>query len=168
MGLDMYLKSVELVSEVNGEFLPYEFDNWKSDDFGRSNTVEIRRYVAYWRKANAIHAWFVDNVQGCIDDCESHFVSKEKLADLVDICERILTAQGIEAESFKFSEDFGEDFQLNSEAMKIAEDQLPTRSGFFFGDTKYGEDYIVDLVLTVQQLKPLVGSNKDFYYSSSW
>jgi hypothetical protein len=52
--------------------------------------------------------------------------------------------------------------------MKIAEEELPTRDGCFFGDTTYGCSYVWDLVTTVQQLKPFVGSNMDFYYSSSW
>lgn len=168
MGLDMYVHSAKLMSEINGEFLPYEYNNWKSDEFGRSNTVEIRRNVAYWRKANAIHRWFVDNVQGGHDDCDSHFVSTEKLAKIVDICERILSAQGLEAESFKCYPTLENDFCLNDEAKKIAEEELPTQDGYFFGETAYGEYYVWDLVLTVQQLKPYVGSEMDFYYSSSW
>lgn len=37
----------------------------------------IAEDVGYWRKANAIHAWFVKNVQGGVDNCQSHEVSKE-------------------------------------------------------------------------------------------
>jgi hypothetical protein len=168
MGLDMYLHSAELKREINGELVPFEIGNYRSDEFGRSNTVEIRRNVAYWRKANAIHDWFVKHIQDGHDDCESHFVSEGMLAALVDVCERILSAQGFDAESFKVYPTLEDDFKLNPEAMKIAEKELPTRSGFFFGDTSYGCSYVWDLVLTVQQLKPLLESDMDFYYSSSW
>ena len=38
--------------------------------------------VAYWRKANAIHGWFVDNIQDGVDDQNEYYVSKEKLEEL--------------------------------------------------------------------------------------
>ncbi len=33
----------------------------------------------YWRKANGIHAWFVQNVQEGEDDCKEYYVSQSKL-----------------------------------------------------------------------------------------
>ena len=42
--------------------------------------------VAYWRKANQIHSWFVQNVQGGEDECQPHHVSREQLRDLRDLC----------------------------------------------------------------------------------
>ena len=43
--------------------------------------------VAYWRKANAIHGWFVDNIQDGVDDQNEYYVSKEKLEELLPVCE---------------------------------------------------------------------------------
>ena len=42
--------------------------------------------VMYWRKANAIHKWFVDNVQGGEDDCREYPVSNDQLIELRDTC----------------------------------------------------------------------------------
>lgn len=46
----------------------------------------IRESVGYWRKANQIHKWFVDNVQDGNDDCKSYYVSTEDLEKLLNIC----------------------------------------------------------------------------------
>ena len=46
--------------EIEGKKLPIEFDRLSYID----------EEVGYWRKANAIHKWFVDNVQDGNDDCK--------------------------------------------------------------------------------------------------
>jgi len=43
---------------------------------------EITEEVMYWRKANAIHNWFVTTIQKGKDDCGSYYVSKEQLQKL--------------------------------------------------------------------------------------
>jgi hypothetical protein len=63
MGLDMCL------SKVNG----WKFELVES---------EVIEEVMYWRKANQIHKWFVDNVQDGVDDCKEYWVSEEKLQEL--------------------------------------------------------------------------------------
>ena len=40
--------------------------------------------MGYWRKANAVHNWFVDNVQDGNDGCKHYWVSKEDLQKLLD------------------------------------------------------------------------------------
>ena len=57
MGLDMYL--------IRG--------TWEDD----------HEEVGYWRKANQIHKWFVDNVQDGVDDCGEYKVTKEQLIETV-------------------------------------------------------------------------------------
>ena len=53
---------------------------------------DISEEVGYWRKANAIHAWFVDHVQDSIDDCDYHHeVTKEILEELRDTCIKVVT-----------------------------------------------------------------------------
>ena len=47
--------------------------------------------VGYWRKANHIHKWFVDNVQDGEDDCREYDVSIEQLHELRNICFDILS-----------------------------------------------------------------------------
>ena len=108
----------------------------------------VRAGAAYWRKANAIHEWFVANVQDGVDECQlSDPIHGEVLAGLVETCKEVL------------------------ETPVLAAKLLPTQSGFFFGSVDYDEWYIHDLEETVRRLteifetypKPLV-----LRYQSSW
>ena len=74
MGLDMYLnKSYSKYRRDDGTFST-NLDDFKSDVYGRSNRVTFTEMVGYWRKANHIHKWFVDNVQEGIDDYREYYV----------------------------------------------------------------------------------------------
>lgn len=108
--------------------------------------VHVAFNFAYWRKANALHNWFVDNVQDGEDDCKPYYVSKSQLLELRDLCNSVLG---------------------NNE---LAEELLPTLDGFFFGDNTYTEDYINDLQYTVEVFKNLESFSEDFTfeYQSSW
>lgn len=102
--------------------------------------------VAYWRKANQIHKWFVENVQHGIDKCEPHEVTQEDLMDLCDLCLKAIETK---------------DASL-----------LPPQSGFFFGSTNIDEFYWSDINETVALLNNIIDSqdwdNNRFYYRSSW
>lgn len=54
------------------------------------NFAEVSVQVGYWRKAWAIHNWFVRNVQDGVDDCGSYAVDREMLTRLRDECVEIL------------------------------------------------------------------------------
>lgn len=41
-----------------------DIDKYKTDPQGWGNLIDLNIRVAYWRKFNALHAWFVNNVQG--------------------------------------------------------------------------------------------------------
>ena len=109
----------------------------------------IHEQVGYWRKANAIHKWFVENIQDNIDDCGYHReVTQEDLEELRDICREILCSPD------------------------VAEDKLPTTSGFFFGSTVYDEWYMEDIKNTIDIITKVLETT-DFetemiYYVSSW
>ena len=90
---------------------------------------EVVEEVAYWRKANQIHHWFVVNVQDGEDECQESDVSREQLQELVDVCREVL------ADHSK------------------AEDLLPSAPGFFFGSTEYDDRYFQDVADTVEQLE---------------
>jgi hypothetical protein len=91
MGLDMYLKkSYSKYRKDDGTFST-NWDDSKFDKFGRSNRVTFSEMVGYWRKANHIHKWFVDNVQEGNDDCHEYYVSIEQLHELRDTCFDILS-----------------------------------------------------------------------------
>ena len=152
MGLDMYL---------NARRFLWIFSDGKGDDAEigkaisaaipeagnmRPSTVEFE--AIYWRKANAIHKWFVDNVQDGVDDCRSYYVSRDNLRNLLEVCETVL--------------------KDNSRA----EELLPSQSGFFFGGTDYDEWYFKDLQHTRDKIDELLSKPDfdkfNFQYQSSW
>lgn len=47
------------------------------------------QHIGYWRKANQIHKWFVDNIQDGIDDQRIYEISKEELERLLKMCKDI-------------------------------------------------------------------------------
>ena len=150
MGLDMYLQAEHYISEYdeeNNELIkvikqtaPLGLAEFKP----RGLTFEL----AYWRKANAIHGWFVKNVQEGTDDCGSHYVSLEQLKELKETCEKVL------------------------DDMDLAPELLPTAKGFFFGAYEYDEWYEADLQRTVEKLdkilKEPLARKWWIEYRSSW
>jgi hypothetical protein len=157
MGLDMYLKASKYVSGF--DFKEGSQENRHkvmnvmrtaglpatliSDD---SPSVEVQVTVAYWRKANAIHAWFVRECQDGRDECQQTFVTKEKLKELLELCELVLKTKNASL--------------------------LPPQAGFFFGSTEVDDWYWEDIEGTVKKLKAVLKSPAidecDLYYQSSW
>jgi hypothetical protein len=147
----MYLNARKFASEslFSPELYSKVLDAVGTDVLPRKElpTVEVEVGVAYWRKANAIHQWFVNNCQDGNDDCRPAYVSREKLAELLDL------AKQVKADP------------------TLAEELLPTTSGFFFGSTEYGEYYMQDIEETIKQLEQVLASTADdwqFQYQSSW
>lgn len=111
-----------------------------------------------WRKANAIHKFFVDNAANGVDDCQPVQVTIDVIKDLVDRCETILQGE---------VDDNGALVDP-----KTAMELLPSQSGFFFGSTEYDDWYIENLKETVKTLKPIV-EHAELYtdpiiYEASW
>ena len=151
MGLDMYLEAEYYVSEYFEGGPEVIKDLEKLDLNARLGGKKIKKLavgVGYWRKANAIHKWFVDNCQGGLDECQRSFVSKDKLKKLLDTVNQVL------------------------ENPELANELLPTGSGFFFGSTEYAEYYIQDLNLTKTIIEDIFNipefDNWEIYYQSSW
>jgi hypothetical protein len=135
------------------------FDIAKDGWFEEWKLVHDDLQVAYWRKANAIHAWFVHNFQDDVDECQySKPISREALAGLVERCKRILAG------------DPANPFDNGAIDPKIAGELLPTQGGFFFGTYEYGEWYREGLRETIEQLEPVIAERNDdvFVYNSSW
>lgn len=151
MGLDMYLKAERCISGWEHSKDRGLYDKVVKMVGGKRleelPSLDVTINVAYWRKANAIHKWFVDNVQRGVDECQYEAVSREQLQSLVDLCKKV-KAKELEAQ--------------------VA---LPTQSGFFFGGTAYDEWYEKDLDATITQIEDALQTYKDgwyFKYHSSW
>lgn len=124
--------------------------NLDESDAERSMTVNVT--VGYWRKANAIHDWFVQNVQSGEDNCARYHVSRDKLTELRDECRAALS-------------------KLEAGDADGAEDILPPASGFFFGSTEIDSWYKKDLEHTINVLDKVLSpkfEKFDFTYQSSW
>lgn len=114
-----------------------------------AHIMSISDEVAYWRKANHIHRWFVDHVQGGVDDCRTHSeVTEDALRDLVSTCKEVLANRN------------------------RAHELLPTREGFFFGSTEYDDGYFKEVESTVKKIETIIREtdfkSEAIYYSSSW
>jgi hypothetical protein len=142
----------------------------------------VEEEVMYWRKANHIHGWFVENVQDGIDNCGMYYVSSEKLQELVDACNKVIDASKLVDGMVHAGTVYDKEHPnghvlrtagkvLNDET--VAKELLPTSEGFFFGCTEYNEDYLNDVIETrdwaVRMLEDKKrGVSGDIYYSSSW
>ena len=121
-------------------------------DIDKKKISSIVEEAAYWRKANQIHRWFVENVQEGVDDCREYYVSFEQLEKLLSICETVLAAKND----------------------TLSASLLPPMQGFFFGSYEFDDWYYENVSNTIDQLKECIinatvdNGSKDYYYSSSW
>jgi len=161
MGLDMYLNAKRYVSRSlwdNANQTREENPKWteiaeasglagySGDDW---TGIYVNATAIYWRKANAIHNWFVLNVQGGEDNCSPHWVALEQLVELRDLVR-----------------------QVNADH-SLAEDLLPPTEGFFFGTTELDEWYWNDMETTEKDLDRVIAMAEEdkmieFEYQSSW
>lgn len=186
MGLDMYLRAEKNLygydfygPERKAEYTAL-IEYLGVADFADSETpsANIGFTVAYWRKANHIHRWFVDYVQGGVDECRPHYVSREQLTELRAVCDQILQLKTTTAKTTITvfdgqgapKEEVRKGPALTGNAKAAAEELLPTQSGFFFGGTEYDEWYLRDVEYTFQRISQVLklGEEWSFEYQSSW
>lgn len=114
--------------------------------------------VGYFRKSNQIHNWFVEKCQDGIDECQSTIVPKEKLEELLNVCQTIITPTK------------GPLPDVVREA--LAEDLLPTVGGFFFGSTEYDDYYFSKINDAIKILQEIIDTTnfdtEDIIYHASW
>jgi len=150
MGLDMYLSAKRYLSSYQDEekAISEQIGNIESLGCAGLRPKYITTEAMYWRKANAIHKWFVDHCQDGKDDCGEYYVGTEQLVELATTLNLIIA---------------------NPE---LAGELLPPQEGFFFGSTDLDEWYWDDVKHTAQALEKLLANvdhkNWSFYYASSW
>ena len=189
MGLDMYLTATRRVGDWQhskaDERALYKTimgaigkPDWRMED---SPHAYVKVCVAYWRKANQVHAFFVENCQQGNDERQTSEVSREQLQTLIDTAKTVLKAsdlvEGEIVESYRTNAKC--EMIPNMVAGKVIRDAscakalLPAREGFFFGSYEYDEYYIADLKDTVSMLEKALTAfpekeGWDFEYYGSW
>ena len=169
MGLDQYLeiRKSEYCSKYHknkGSRLKLEYPKDITGFIPNLTDLRISRQtnyeVGYWRKANHIHNWFMQNCaerdeyDNPIDDCSPIEITVDKLEELLETCKRVLADHS------------------------LAESLLPTADGFFFGSTEYSEYYFGEIERTIEIIEPVLKFAKhkleiedyvwEVYYQASW
>ena len=155
MGLDIYLEArresykskyskegmCEYPEELK-EFLPQVSLPYEST---------VTKYcIGYWRKANAIHSWFINHCADGVDECQQIPVGLEDLTNLRHTCKRVLADP------------------------ELAKKELATTSGFFFGSEEYDDYYRAALLYTCGVLDKAIkllkehGDTYQIIYQASW
>ena len=169
MGLDMYLEIRKneyrsKYSKDKGSRLKLEYPKDITEFIPNLTDLRISRQtnyeVGYWRKANQIHNWFMQNCarrdeyDNPIDDCRPVEITVDKLEALLDTCKKVLADHS------------------------LAGSLLPTTDGFFFGSTEYDDYYFGEIEQTVEIIEPVLKFAKhkleikdyawEVYYQASW
>lgn len=156
MGLDMYMyretyvKNWEHMKEEEIHEITVKRGGEVRTDINPERISTISENIAYWRKFNALHNWIVQNCAGGRDECQKIYISHDQLGELYDILKQVHNNHS------------------------LAEELLPTESGFFFGSTEYDEYYFDQVKDTIEIFRPYINNildgkeNSDFYYEASW
>lgn len=159
MGLDMYLIKTTRITKSYME-REKKIDNpYRVNFYHKGKKIEPRdewetwyleRKIADWRKANAIHGWFVKNVQDGKDDCNRYEVTKDQLLQLYKLCKKVLKEKDTE----------------------VSKELLPVQKGAFFGQYEYDDWYYEYIQNTVDNifyaLDDYDGQYDTIYYDSWW
>jgi len=162
MGLDMYLNVSERITNWNFE-KETKGNNDRFDAIIEASGLKVRdanpvltlsNTEIYWRKANQIHGWFINNCAGGEDNnCEDIKVSRDDLVELYDTCTVL----------------------LNSKSRELAMEMLPPTPGFFFGTYEIDDWYWQDIEETHTKLGELLDRiteenkwNYEIEYYASW
>lgn len=188
MGLDMYasrriyVKNWDHQTDEERYLVRVTQDGKPVPGIQSDRITYVEEELMYWRKANHIHAWFVDNVQDEEDDCRDYQVTPEKLRELLNACNSVIEASElvdgtiINGTEYSKENPNGKALTEPGKVIKdstVAEVMLPTRSGFFFGSEEYDECYLEDVVATRDWLMRTLadgadGVPGDIFYRSSW
>ena len=169
MGLDQYLEIRKSEYRSNyykdkGSRIKLEYPKDITEFIPNLTDLRISRQtnyeVGYWRKANQIHNWFMQNCarrdeyDNPIDDCRPIEITVDKLEKLLDDCKKVLADHS------------------------LAKELLPTVDGFFFGSTAYDDYYLGQIEQTIEIIEPVLKFAKhkleikdyvwEVYYRASW
>ena len=157
MGLDMYLSRRSYVKNWNHNEKKFavsvQFDGKQHPFINLGNVKYIEEETGYWRKANAIHNWIIQNIANGEDEFQEIHLTESELKWLRQDCVSVLGDHS------------------------LADELLPTTSGFFFGGKDYDEYYfeqlgntinIIDNTLVDPDTLPCGIYSPSYIYQASW
>jgi hypothetical protein len=158
MGLDMYINRVNRTNHSVEELVEFyhERDDVTPESQDCQPFLPLRKFdwgdaycifheACYWRKFNALHNWFVNNLQNGVDDCGFYELTQEKVNECLDVLREV----------------------KDTKKYKLME----PKSGFFFGSTEVDEWYWDGVDNAIDQLEKLLNLDWNayrFFYHSSW
>jgi len=160
MGLDMYLYKRTYVQnwEHNPPEQQHQIEVKKNGvvrtDIKPNRICYITEQVAYWRKFNALHGWFINECAAGVDECQNINVEEDKMKELLETLKEV------------------------SSNFDKAEELLPPVQGFFFGGDEIDEYYKEEVISTIKIIEDLLEEHEqskehglysgDFEYRASW
>lgn len=111
---------------------------------GLDITITVKGTERDFRKRNWLIPFVEKAIGSEVENCERYGLSKETMLDLLERIDKVL------------------------EDHSLAEELLPTRSGFFYGHTEYDEWYFKDLQDAKEKLEEDVKSMDDDDSASFW
>ena len=124
------------------------------NDIKPNRICYITEQVAYWRKFNALHGWFINECAAGVDECQNINVEEDKMKELLETLKEV------------------------SSNFDKAEELLPPVQGFFFGGDEIDEYYKEDVNSTIKIIEELLEEHEqskehglysgDFEYRASW
>lgn len=175
MGLDMYLARRQQFGGFSFEtqqsrkfkqvrLIPTDGDKEQVINLSEPAAVVIEVNIAYWRKANAIHRWFIENCTGGEDDLKPVEVDIDDLRALKELCEEV--KQKAKTKLIPAKDGSGEETLVITNASVLAK-LLPTQNGFFFGSTEYDKWYLQDIDYTIEQFGKIISEHEKLVASGA-
>jgi hypothetical protein len=182
MGLDMYMSKKTYVKQWSHNKPEEQFNVDVKKGGEPFNKIKPERVsyvveqVAYWRKFNALHNWFVENCQDGRDECQESYVDRTKLEELLETLLKVKEVYENSPKKKVQVESGWSNGEKSFVEVEVPEDTdtldelFPTSSGFFFGGTEYDEYYIQEVNETIELIEGLLKEDEDgdYYYQASW
>ena len=124
-----YLNKYGAVGEWVVTIDPKPIEDWISS-FKKIVWLHYPKECAYFRKVNLLYAYF--ERKGTLLDQYFSMVERDDVIDIIDRCKRVLADHS------------------------LAEELLPTQSGFFFGGTEYDEWYFNKVEDVLEQMEKIL------------
>lgn len=189
--LDSFLMAMPLKQEASAQemvdFINYYEENEKISPSLPKEKAEILLSlyrkgelepfdIGYWHRAEAIHEWFIKNVQGNDDDQKIHIVTKEQIIELLNLCKKVWASSKLINGKVIVASHYtnGETKPIYEDGLVIKDPQIPKKllpcnSGIF---EKYDKCYLEDIKETIEILTAVL-EEVDFekevvLYQASW